>query len=87
MTTVNKFATERVRDDLNYISERVGIGSALMVSDYNFGMLPDDLDPAKYMGTSRTCAAAWKSWSVATRAPRWHWPDPKLRAHPIHSQA
>ena len=47
MTKVHKFAGDRVREELDYIGGQVGIGSALMISDSNFGMLPGDLETAK----------------------------------------
>ena len=47
MTKVNKFSIDRVREELKYIARYASIGSALMIADSNFGMLPGDLDTAQ----------------------------------------
>lgn len=46
MTKVNKFSADRVREELRYMARRVSVGSPLMISDSNFGMLPGDNETA-----------------------------------------
>lgn len=47
MTKVNKFSADRIREELEYIGHHTSVGSALMISDSNFGMLPGDMETAK----------------------------------------
>lgn len=47
-TKVNKFSTERVRDQLEYISRRIGkTVKNLLIADPNFGMLERDIEVAE----------------------------------------
>ena len=46
MTKVNRFSLDRVKEELEYIAPRAGVGSSLMISDSNFGMLPGDIEVA-----------------------------------------
>ena len=47
MTKVNRFPLDRIKEELEYIGPHAGVGSALMISDSNFGMLPGDLQVAE----------------------------------------
>lgn len=65
MTKVNKFSLERVREELNYIGHHASVGSALMISDSNFGMLPGDLDTAQCIHELQT-KIGWPKFVWAT---------------------
>jgi len=59
---VNKFSTERVKSDIEYIAKKVSTNiHTLFITDLNFGMLPGDLE------TSNTIATIKKKYNYPHR--------------------
>jgi len=65
MTKVNKFSSDRVQEELEYIAHHARTGSALMISDSNFGMLPGDLDTARSIRQLQD-RVGWPKWVWGT---------------------